>query len=297
MTVVSPVQTSGATLFQAKSDTAMVGFDTEPRLDLVLSIVIPVYNERETLPRILRACVLALPQVQKEIIIVDDGSNDGTREWLIGTFPSMESTLRGVRRTYDGSVQFLGETDGRPADTWEMVEKSVRVRVIFQKNQGKGGALRTGFTSSTGDIVVIQDADLEYDPSDWASMIRLIQIGVADVVYGARFYGRPHRSLYMYHMLGNKSITYLFNLLFDQTLTDIETCYKMFRRSILDGVRLVSNDFGIEVELSAILAGSKRWRVYETAINYYGRTYIEGKKIGWRDGLKALWYVFKFRFR
>jgi glycosyltransferase involved in cell wall biosynthesis len=292
MTLVSSVRTSGATLFQAKSDTAMVGFDTEPRLDLVLSIVIPVYNERETLPRILRACVLALPQVQKEIIIVDDGSKDGTREWLLGTFPSMESTLRGVRRTYDGSVQFLGETDG-----WEMVEKSVRVRVIFQKNQGKGGALRTGFTSSTGDIVVIQDADLEYDPSDWAPMIRLIQIGVADVVYGARFYGRPHRTLYMYHMLGNRIITYLFNTLFDQTLTDVETCYKMFRRSILDGVRLVSNDFGIEVELSAILAGSKRWRVYETAIHYYGRTYLEGKKIGWRDGLKALWYVVKFRFR
>jgi glycosyltransferase involved in cell wall biosynthesis len=294
---VSPVRISGTTLFQTKNDIAMYGFDTEPKLDLILSIVIPVYNERETLPRILRACVLALPQVQKEIVIVDDGSKDGTREWLLGTFPSRDAILRGVLRTKDGTVQFLSETDGSTADSWETLEKSVRVRVILQKNQGKGGALRTGFASSTGDVIVIQDADLEYDPSDWAPMMRLIQVGVADVVYGARFYGRPHRCLYMYHMLGNKIITYLFNLLFDQTLTDIETCYKMFRRNVLDGINLVSNDFGIEVELSAVLAGSKRWRVYETGINYYGRSYMEGKKIGWRDGLKALWYVVKFRLR
>ena len=127
-------------------------------------------------------------------------------------------------------------------------------------------------------------------------MFRLLQIDVADVVYGSRFYGRPHRALYFYHYLGNRTISSLFNVFYDQTLTDLETCYKMFRREVIDGALLSSNDFGIEVELSAVFARPRRWRIYECAISYYGRTYDEGKKIGWRDGLLALWYVVKFRF-
>jgi glycosyltransferase involved in cell wall biosynthesis len=280
--------------------TVMTGFDVPLRHDLILSVVIPVYNERKTLPRILRAAMLAVPEVRKEIIVVDDGSKDGTREWLTGSFPSSENPITAVGRTSQGLIEFFTseETVSNATDGVERLAHPVTVKPVLQeKNGGKGRALRTGFLIATGDVIVVQDADLEYDPSDWTPMMRLMELGVADVVYGSRFYGRPHRSLYMYHMLGNKIITHLFNLLFDQTLTDIETCYKMFRRVVLDGVDLISNDFGIEVELSARLAGSKKWRVYEMGITYYGRTYLEGKKIGWRDGLKALWYVVKFRLR
>jgi glycosyltransferase involved in cell wall biosynthesis len=280
------------------SSTALTGFDAIPRRDMVLSVVIPVYNERSTLPRIIRAVMLALPHIRKEIIVVDDGSKDGTREWLREAFSSEKVAIHSVSRTREGLVEFFTteQTSDNP-NLCDTLPQLTVVRVILQaKNGGKGRALRTGFLQATGDVIVIQDADLEYDPNDWSPMMRLIEIGVADVVYGSRFYGKPHRSLYLYHLLGNKVITYLFNILFDQTLTDLETCYKMFLRHTLDGVDFVSNDFGIEVELSARLAGSKKWRVYETAITYYGRTYIEGKKIGWRDGLKAIWYVLKFRF-
>jgi glycosyltransferase involved in cell wall biosynthesis len=279
---------------------ALAGFDAPPRQDLVLSVVTPVFNERDTLPRIIRAVMLALPSTKKEIIIVDDGSTDGTREWILEVFPSDGLSFASVRRSSEGLIEFF-TSERAPQDTtgfFNVLPQSVTVRRILQeKNGGKGRALRAGFEHATGDVIVVQDADLEYDPSDWAPMMRLMELNVADVVYGSRFYGRPHRSLYLYHLLGNKIITYSFNLVFDQTLTDIETCYKMFHRRTIQGIKLVSNDFGIEVELTAHLAGSKKWRVYETGITYYGRTYIEGKKIGWRDGLKALWYVFKFRFR
>jgi glycosyltransferase involved in cell wall biosynthesis len=280
------------------SSTALAGFDAIPRQDLILSVVIPVYNERNTLPRIIRAVMLALPDTRKEIIVVDDGSKDGTREWLREAFSTEKVTIHGVRRTREGLIEFLtAEQTSKNPDLCDALPQPAVVRVILQeKNGGKGRALRTGFLQATGDVIVVQDADLEYDPNDWSPMMKLMEIGVADVVYGSRFYGKPHRSLYLYHLLGNKVITYLFNILFDQTLTDLETCYKMFLRHTLDGVDFVSNDFGIEVELSARLAGSKKWRVYETAITYYGRTYLEGKKIGWRDGLKAIWYVLKFRF-
>lgn len=277
----------------------VAGFDTPPEEDLVLSVVIPVYNERYTLPRIMRAAILAVPRVAKELLVVDDGSTDGTREWLKATFPGDSQSVAGVHYDKKGHVDFLSpeEAGKLPCEAYEPVSAPVVVRPILQeRNGGKGKALRTGFASATGDVIVIQDADLEYDPTDWGPMLRLIQIGVADVVFGSRFAGQPHRSLYLYHMAGNKLITHTFNVLFDQTLSDLETCYKMFRRRTLDGVRLISNDFGIEVELSARLAGSKRWSVYETGINYYGRTYAEGKKIDWKDGLKALWYVVKFRF-
>lgn len=235
-----------------------------------LSVLIPVYNERQTLPQILQAVAAALPGVRKEIIVVDDGSRDGTRDWL--------------SETYGLGRHKLSDSDDE-------------INVIFHdRNGGKGAALRTGMAAATREVVIIQDADLEYDPEDWTEMFGLFQRGVADVVYGSRFYGRPHRVLYFYHLLGNKVITYLFNALFNETLSDLETCYKMFRRSLVDGVAFRSADFGIEVELSALFATTRRCRIYEMGIRYFGRTYEEGKKIGWRDGIKALWYVVLFRF-
>ena len=273
------------------------GFDVPPRQDLRLSVVIPVYNERETLPRILRAVMAVLPGIRREIIVVDDGSRDGTREWISTTFPADSNEISGVRRNADGTIDFLSGAAAADGDGVEKAAGPVTVRPLLQAaNGGKGRALRAGLTAATGDVLVIQDADLEYDPSDWAPKFRLLQIDVADVVYGSRFYGRPHRALYFYHYLGNRTISALFNVFYDQTLTDLETCYKMFRREVIEGALLSSNDFGIEVELSAVFARPRRWRIYECAISYYGRTYDEGKKIGWRDGLLALWYVVKFRF-
>jgi glycosyltransferase involved in cell wall biosynthesis len=276
------------------------GFDVPPRRDLELSVIVPVYNERETLPRILRAVSLVLPGIARQIVVVDDCSRDGTREWIGRTFPGPSNAVAAIRRTSCGKIEFLSDADVTAATEhdFEKVAGAINICPILQDaNGGKGNALRAGLAAATGDVIVVQDADLEYDPSDWAPMFRLLQIGVADVVYGSRFYGRPHRTLYLYHYLGNRAISGLFNVLFDQTLTDLETCYKMFRREVIDGVALTCDDFGIEVELSAAFARPKHWRIYECAINYYGRTYAEGKKISWRDGLKALWYVVKFRLR
>jgi glycosyltransferase involved in cell wall biosynthesis len=238
--------------------------------ELSLSVVIPVFNERQTLPLMLQAVQAALPGTKKQIVVVDDGSTDGTRDWLVQTFGLGRHTLP---------------------------ESKDDIQVVFhERNGGKGMALRTGIAAANCDLIVVQDADLEYDPADWSEMYALFQRGVADVVYGSRFYGRPHRVLYFYHLLGNKIITWLFNALFNQTLSDLETCYKMFRRTVVENVNFRSNDFGIEVELGALFATTKRCRIYETGIRYFGRTYDEGKKIGWRDGLKALWYVVLFRF-
>ena len=227
-----------------------------------LTIVIPCYNELKTIDTIIDA-VRTSPYPDKEIIIVEDCSTDGTREKL--------------RAEIEGS----GRVD----------------KVIYHDyNQGKGAALRTGFKHATGDIVIIQDADLEYDPNDWRRMYDLVaHRQVADVVYGCRFYGAPHRSLYFHHFLANRLISFLFNVLYNQTLMDIEVCYKMFRREVLEGIDLGCADFGIEIELSAKIAKARRWRIYEVGISYFGRTYAQGKKINWRDGVKALWYLVKFR--
>jgi glycosyltransferase involved in cell wall biosynthesis len=241
-----------------------------------LSIVIPAYNEVATLERVMRNVAAALPEVEKQIVVVDDGSTDGTRQWLDAEL-SPDGGLR--RALIEGCATPL----------------AIQVH-LHDRNRGKGAALRTGFGLCTGDVVVVQDADLEYDPADWAPMWNLIaQRGVADVVYGSRFYGRPHRSLNFHHFLGNKLISWLFNLLYNQTLTDIEVCYKMLRRNVLETLRLSCDDFGIEVELSARIARGHRWRIYEVGISYFGRTYAEGKKINWRDGFKALAYLLRYR--
>jgi glycosyltransferase involved in cell wall biosynthesis len=236
-----------------------------------LSILIPVYNERRLLPLLLTKLTSALPDVEKEVILVDDGSTDGTREW--------------VREMLDGA--------NGPVEPFD----KLAVRVIFhERNQGKGAAIRTAIRSATGDAMAIQDADLEYDPADLLPMWRLIEDGHADVVYGSRFHGRPHRCLYFHHYFANRLISTLFSILYNQILSDLEVCYKMFRREVLQYLTLRSNDFGFEIEFSANIARARVLRIYEIGISYFGRTYAEGKKISWKDGLKALWYVLRFRF-
>ena len=222
-----------------------------------VSVVIPAYDEIKTIDEIL-ARVKAVP-FDKEIVIVDDCSRDGTRERL------RELAAAGELR---------------------LVEHEV--------NQGKGAALRTGFREARGEIVVIQDADLEYDPNDLLRVIRPIQEGVADVSYGSRFIGgESHRVLYFWHSLGNRMLTLLSNMLTDLNLTDMEVCYKAFRREILDQITIEEDRFGFEPEITAKVARLGA-RVYEVGIAYYGRTYEEGKKIGWRDGVRAVWCILKY---
>ncbi|MBN8940852.1 MAG: glycosyltransferase family 2 protein [Rhizobiales bacterium] len=254
----------------------------------MLSVIIPVFNEVATLPHVVALVSAAVPAVDKEIIIVDDGSVDGTREWLRANFSTGPSV--GTCVTVD--------TDGRLVFTDEPAMAGVTVRPLYHdRNSGKGAALQTGLAAASGDVIVIQDADLEYDPADWVTMYDLIaRRRVADVVYGSRFYGRPHRSLNFHHYLANRFISLVFNLLYNQTLTDIECCYKMFTREVLERLRLTCDDFGCEIQLSAQFARAGRWRIYEVGISYFGRTYAEGKKIGWRDGVKAIWYLVRFRW-
>ena len=224
-----------------------------------LSVVIPVYNEVETIKEIVSR--VQAVDLEKEIIIVDDGSTDGTRELLQEDTFSLEN-----------------------------------VRVLYHDhNQGKGAALRTGFESATGDIIIIQDADLEYDPREYPVLLEPILDGRADIVYGSRFLGGPHRVLFFWHYLGNKFLTLLSNALTNLNLTDMETCYKVFRREVLSGMQLKSNRFGFEPEFTAKIA-KKDFRIYETPISYSGRTYAEGKKIGWKDGVKAIVAIIWFRF-
>jgi glycosyltransferase involved in cell wall biosynthesis len=254
---------------------------------MLLSVIVPVYNERHTLGTVLAVVARNLPDVSKEIIVVDDCSKDGTREWLGTNFPDGPRSGSSVDLDADGNLVFAQEGPS-----------TVTIRPVYhERNRGKGGALQTGFAAFSGDILVIQDADLEYDPNDWGQMYDLIAVRkVADAVFGSRFYGRPHRSLYFHHYLANRMISFLFNVAFNQTLTDIETCYKMMTRKVAQSLRLTANDFGIEVEISAQIARQRDLRIYELGITYYGRTFAEGKKINWKDGVKALWYIFKFRF-
>jgi glycosyltransferase involved in cell wall biosynthesis len=238
--------------------------------DLVLSVVIPVFNERHTIHEILRQ-VRAVP-VTKQIILVDDCSKDGTREILR-----------------------------------QMAAEEPDLTVVFHDtNQGKGAALRTGFQYATGQIVIVQDADLEYDPAQYLQLIQPILEGKADVVFGSRFIGESHRVLFFWHYLANRFLTLLSNTFTNLNLTDMEVCYKVFRREVIQGITLKSNRFGFEPEVTAKVARfqmpsvdgrpNHRCRIYEMPVSYNGRDYKEGKKIGWKDGVQALYCILRYAF-
>lgn len=226
-----------------------------------LSVIIPCYNEVSSIERVVKSVIDVIGD-EGEIIIVDDFSTDGTREVL-------ENNI-----------------DGKLA------------RVIYQTmNQGKGAALRVGFAEATKNIVIVQDADLEYDPRDYSVIIESILSDKADVVYGSRFIGnRPHRVLYFWHRVGNGLLTLMSNMFTNLNLTDMETCYKAFRREVIQSIEIEENRFGFEPEITAKIAKG-RYRIYEVGIGYFGRTYSEGKKIGWRDGCWAIWCVLKYNLR
>lgn len=225
-----------------------------------LSVVMPVYNEAGTVLKIIDK-VLKL-DIVKELVIIDDGSTDGTRDLLKET-------------KFDG-----------------------RVKILFhERNLGKGASLRTGFKYVSGDVIAIQDADLEYDPIEFMELIRPIQEGAADVVYGSRLSGgKPQRVYLFWHRVGNDFLTFLTNLLYNSTLTDMETGYKVFKRDVIKNLKIDSNGFSVEPELTAKILKNKNLRVYEIPISYYGRNYAEGKKITWRHGFGAVWTLLKYRF-
>ena len=223
-----------------------------------LSIIIPCFNEIDTIRAIISAIKQA-PIELKEVIVVDDCSTDGTRELLKSE-----------------------------------IETAIDQVIYHEKNQGKGAALRTGFKYATGDIVVVQDADLEYDPQELPLLMEAFLKGNADVVYGSRFIGhRPHRVVYFWHMVGNRILTLVSNMFTNLNFTDMETCYKMFRRDLIQSIEIEENRFGFEPEITAKLA-KKKVRFYEVGISYYGRTYEQGKKITWKDGIRAFYAIIKY---
>ena len=232
-----------------------------------LSIVIPVYNEANTVATIIntvkeKLALLDAKIKSVEIVVVEDGSKDATAKVLKDNFAN-----------------------------------DPQIRLFFQPyNQGKGAALIRGFKETTGDIVLIQDADMEYDPSEYPILLDPILTGKADVVYGSRFKGKVGRVLYFWHSLGNTFLTLLSNMFTNLNLTDMETCYKVFKGNIIRNMKLTSSRFGIEPELTAKISKLSAVRIYEVPISYYGRTYAEGKKIGWKDGFSAIWCIFKFNF-
>lgn len=253
---------------------------------LRLSVIVPVYNEHRTLPIILAEILKKGPPTTTELVIVDDGSTDGTRDWLSNLTKGRMDEILPVALNDAGEVVVDGTGE----------QLGTCIIHFMAQNGGKGAAVRAGFAFASHEVFVIQDADLEYDPADISRMWPLIAERSADVVYGSRFYGQPHRSLYLHHYAANRLISTLVNVLCNATLSDVEVCYKMFRREVIDSMDLSANDFGIEVEMTVRALRPKKWTIYEIGIAYYGRTYEEGKKIGWRDGVKALWYVFKYRF-
>jgi len=225
--------------------------------EFLLSVIIPVYNEAGTINEIIDQVTYA--PFRKEIIVVDDGSTDGTR-------------------------QILEET------------KNNSIKISYHdRNYGKGRAIQTGFSAATGDVIVVQDADMEYDPNEFTTLLNPILTGKADVVYGSRLAGHgEHRVLYFWHYFGNRLLTLLSNIFTNINLTDMETCYKAFTRQALEGITIQENRFGFEPEITAKISKKKNLRIYEVPISYYGRTYEEGKKINWRDGVWALWCIIRY---
>ena len=240
-------------IIRKKSDSSA----TEPLEDFTLSVIVPVFNEINTIEIVLKE-IIAVP-VRKEILVIDDGSTDGTREFI------------------------------------EKYQHADIRKFYHKQNRGKGAAVRTGLDHFKGDLVIIQDADLEYPPDQHIHLIEPIIAGKADVVYGTRFIG-VHRVFMFWHYFANRFLTLVTNVLYNTMLTDMETCYKVFHRRAIEGLKLRSNRFNIEPEITAKLFKNKKFRIVEMPITYYGRTYEEGKKIGWKDGFEAIWALIKYRF-
>jgi glycosyltransferase involved in cell wall biosynthesis len=226
--------------------------------NMKLSVVVPCYNEQNTIAQLIRA-VRKASDLNLEIIVVNDASTDGTRAILEGELKS-----------------------------------EIDILIHHERNQGKGAALRSGFKAATGDYVIVQDADMEYDPKEYSLLLEPVLSHQADVVYGSRFLsGRPHRVVYFWHMVGNKFLTLLSNMFTNLNITDMETCYKLFKREIIQGIKIEENRFGFEPEITAKVA-RLNCLIYEVGISYYGRTYKEGKKISWKDGFRAIYAIIKY---